>query len=520
MKKYLYVTIIISFLTIILISCGLKYSEEKEINDTKEMANILLPDKFLKAKISSEEDIDFYRVGLKKKISEKNLSTKVLILKRDNFNIDIKIYLDDRVLKEIVSTEKEVYVTNIGIKQNDIINKNFYISVSGKLTDKEKNYPLLYEIKIEIKKREKNQEVEPNDQPVFATDISDENPVKGYFDLNNNIDYDWYKFRVKGEGEKINVVLSGVPDIDSEISIYDDLGYQIRKGDSFGVNESEILSNIYLIPGLYFVRVNPLHKEEGNPKIPYILKIEKELNEKLESEPNDVYPKSNKLEFSDIIKGVFNPVGDVDWFRFNIYDINYQIVTVKFEPTAYVDPIIELYNSSLKKIISVDDRGIDEGEIIKNIGVDAGVYYVKLIDKNQKKDLPQYTYTLNITKSNWKKDEELEINNSFDRANEFELGGFKKGYITPKGDVDFYSIYLSNSEKIKLEISPCILIDLKVEVFNSERVLIKTFNSKGIEEGESGELYLENGLYFIKVSSVNNEENSRDNYILKIYQTN
>ncbi len=524
------ITFIFSFA---IASCRIVYLKEKEINDTRKMANVIMVDKTLEGEITSVDDIDFFLINSKSTAEKAGKDHKILILnikleKNKNSQMELKVYNRERVIKSILSQETTERLVNIGVSPNDIINNNIYISVSisisrTKQASKNTDFPVKYRLSIKTEIPEAGIEIEPDDQQVFANEIQINTPVKGFFnppvnpESNDRIDYDWYKFRIDEDDTMINVLLSAVPDVDSKIALFDDLGYLIREGDSFGEGEGEKLLNISLSRGLYFVRISPISPDQGNAEIPYILKIEKIDNKNTESEPNDVYPKSSRIEFFRDVGGYFNPVGDVDWFRFNIYDTNTQIVSIKFEPTAYVNPKIELYNSSKEKIISVNDRGTDEGEIIKNIGLDAGVYYIKITDRNQRKGIPQYEYTINIKKKNWEKEDELELNNSFTDANSFEIGELKKGYITPKGDVDFYYFQLSGGEKLRFELSPCILVDLKMDVYDSNGNIIKTFNSDGIEEGESGELILESGLYYVRISSVNNGENSRDNYILRIF---
>jgi len=527
------VLLLLPIVILFLNSCGLRYTEENEMNDSFEAANLLFTGKVLKGSISSGNDVDFYNLKLKNpdKYHEKIIAD-IRLKNQDGINYELRVFNKKRLLKQVIKKSSEIALVNMMFNTEDLKKGKIFLVVSsvGKEISK---VPSRYSLNVNIRSMNKEEEGEPDDAAVFAIPLvkeEKENVIRGYFNPDSNpmnkdkIEEDWYKYKVtyadiqsRDKSIKVNLNLTAVPDVDSEIAIFDDLGYLIRTGDSFGVGENERLLNIFLKEGTYYVRVRSKQPGQENVNIPYVLKIKNVENNNTESEPNDNYPMANLINFSEEKKGYFNPIGDIDWFRVNVYDVNPQILTVKAEPTAYIDYRIKLFSAANELIVSVDDRGEDEGEIIKNIGVGPGVYYIKLENKNQKKDVPQNQYSLTVYKNEWNNEEEYELNNDFNSANSFYLGTLKKGYITPVGDVDFYRFQLEVEKTVRFEISPSVLLDLYIEVYDSEGNLLNKIDSKGEGMGEEGDINLDSGIYFAKVGSNNKNENSRDFYILRIY---
>lgn len=528
-----FLLLVILILVFFIYSCGLNYSEEKEMNDNYQVANQLFPEKSLKGSLHSNSDIDYYNLRLKNTGKyDKKVIAKIVLKNSSKFKYVLKVFNKKRLLKQVNQSSDEIILNNIMFKIDDLNNGRIFLAVTSE-SNGSKDYPSKYVLNVKIRNKDKYEEGEPNDEAVFALPILKDNNgnlIKGYFNPGLNplkesgIEEDWYKYKVsyvdvqsKDKSIKVNLDLTAVPDVDSKVTIYDDLGYMIRSGDSSGLGENERLLNVLLKEGTYYIKINSVYPNQENVSIPYIFRITKINDLKTEAEPNDSYPMANTIDFSEENKGFFNPIGDIDWYRCNVYDVNPQVLTIKAEPTAYIDYKIGLYTASKKLILSVDDRKEDEGEIIKNIGVGPGVYYIKLENKNQKKDVPQNEYSFTVYKNEWNNEEEYELNNDFNSANVFNLGTLKKGYITPIGDIDFYRLQIGSQETIRFEVSPCVLLDLYIELYDSNGNLIRKIDKNREGKGEEGEETLNSGTYFFKIGSNNENENSRDFYILRIY---
>jgi len=516
-------------------SCGIKYVLEEEPNNNIYNASSVYNGKLVKSTIANKDDIDFYRIQVKEVIS-KDLLADIEVKENTNLNLIIKVYKENKIIKIIKNDSlinnktKTVRIVNMLFNMEDVINGIAIFSVEPDIgnTSFDTSEKLNYDLLVRLKEKGEDEEGEANDKAVFANPIGDSGIIKGYFNPSwnpLNIDdaqkreEDWYSFIISGEGLKIlNISVSAVPNIDTKLSIYDDMGYLIRETNGNKTGETEKIMNLGVKKGKYYIKLENDKPYVQNPYVGYLLKIEKYNWDKYsEYEPNDRYSFANSITFSKDIKGYINPPGDIDWFRFNIYDPERQVITVKLSPTAYIDPVIELYNSSNESILFVNDRKIDEGEIIKNLGVEEGVYYLKISNKAGDTDNFNNPYTLLIEKKDWNQDEEFELNNDFDNANQILVGEIRKGYINPARDKDFYWFIIEEDMEINYEVTPCVLLDMVLKVYNQNKEIVLEINNNKIDEGENGKIDLLKGKYFLEVFSNNKNANSRDSYMLKIF---
>jgi len=524
---------LISVVFIIITSCGIRYEKEQEENGSFFTAQPVYSRKPVRGSIAHDNDTDFYRISLKQDIS-KDILAHISVTENEDLDITIKIYRGKKVVKIINDSNSKTNTADRGeqiinalFPFEDVMEGNALFSIEGTFTnpDSSREFKKNYNLHVEIREKEDNEEGEPNDKAVTATDFGNHSILRGFFNPSANLlqdellEEDWYSFTVSGkESQIVHISHTGVPGVDSVLSLYDDLGYLIRASDSSGKGEPEKLRNLGLEKGSYFIKIQPSTAYQQNYKVNYLLKLEREPKKNSECETNDRYPYANLLQYSKDIRGCFNPKGDIDWYRFNVYSPGRQVITVRVGPTADIDPVIELYSYSLDKIISVNDRGYDEGEIIKNIGVEEGVYYVKLYNKDEWVDNPDDEYSIFIEKIPWEEDREFELNNSTQMADEFLTGSLKKGFISPRGDKDFYVLRVDEPSDYKLELTPCVLLDLVLKIYDSNGDLVAHFDENPIEEGEKGSMFFLPGLYYIEVFSNNLNENSRDTYFLRMYK--
>jgi len=532
-----FLIIIFVFISIYFSSCQIRYTLEEEPNNDIHSSAPIYNEKLLKGIIIGRDDIDFYRITMKETVKN-DLLADIEIKENKNLDLILKIYRGNRIVKVVDDDiqnnngdERAERMVNVLFSKEALINGAAIFSVEPEVehTSFDSFEKLDYTISIKLKEAKEDEEKEPNDKAVFANSVGESGIIKGYFNpasnpLNNEnaekIEEDWYSFAVNGKSMKIiDTSLSAVPNIDSILSIYDDLGYLIRESNSYGIGEPEKIVNVGVKKGKYYIRVKSSKCCVQNPYIGYLLKIEKNnWDSNYEYEPNDRYSSANNPRFSEDFKGYINPKGDIDWLKFNIYSTDRQVVTVKISPTAYMDPALELLNMANELILKVDDRKIDEGEIIKNIGVEEGVYYIKISDKAKESNFTSNPYTILINKREWSSDEEFEPNNDFDSANEITVGEIKRAYITPGLDEDFYWFSMKENATINFEVTPIILLDMVLRIYNQDRLFIGEIDENGLDEEERGSFILLEGNYFLEIFSKNKNENSRDSYILKIFE--
>jgi hypothetical protein len=505
-------------------SCFLVGEKEREPNDTALTAQSIGSGKTLKGAIQQTGDVDYYRIPWKK--GNGDMIASIDLREDGPFDLLIKIHEGGKVVKVVNDTRgMGERIVNALFGSEGLADGTAVFSVEQVAAADVggRGTPLQYELRVKAREREPNEEGEPNDKLVQASRVDPHRTVKGFFNpaynpLNDTgQEEDWYAFRIDEQDNQIvNISHSAVPDVDSILSVYDGLGYLVREANSRGKGIPEKLTNILLNDGDYYIRIASAEPGQQNSEVGYLLRIEGAGSGPREAEPNDKYPFANPLSFSVEVEGNINPAGDEDWYRLDVYDPEPQVVTVRVSPTADLDPVIDFFDSSENLILHVDSRGRDEGEIMRNMGVKQGVYYVRVSDKDRTTDNPDNTYTIVAEKKTWTEEEEFEPNNSIASAQAFTLGKLKRGFMSPKGDLDFYTFQIDKSARITVEVSPCALIDFAVNVYDQNGQLVQSINDNPVEEGERKTVALPAGTYYVEVLSVNESENSRDPYILKI----
>jgi hypothetical protein len=504
-------------------SCFLSREREREPNDAPFSAQALASGKTLRGALQRAGDVDYYTVMGKKGRSD--LIASISVRESGPFDLAIRIHEGERVTKIINDTEgRGERIVNALFGAGGIADGSAVFSVErmGEGDGLNTGTPMQYDLIVKTKEREPNEEEEPNDKMVQATRVTPESTVRGFFNPAYNpfsdtgIEEDWYAFRVYGqEGEIVHISHSAVPDVDAVLSVYDELGYLVREANSHGKGIPEKLTNILLADGDYYIRIASAEPYQQNMEIGYLLRIERPEGGPRESEPNDKYPLANPLAFSRDMAGNFNPAGDEDWFRLDIFDPEPQVVTVRVSPTAELDPVIDFFDSSEELVLHVDSRDKDEGEIMRNMGVEQGVYYLRLSDRDRSTDNPNKEYTIVAEKKPRTEEEEFEPNNSLASAERLTPGMLKRGFVSPKGDRDFFSFQIEKPARISLEVTPCALLDLAINLYNQSGLLVHSINDNPVEEGERGSVSIPSGTFYVEVFSVNGGENSRDTYILK-----
>jgi hypothetical protein len=536
-----------------LVSCGLRPEREIEGNDSPEGAMQVQSGRAVRALLSHGGDVDFYRIAGEQRWikgwdrivnEERDLIVQIELTHAEELDPVIRVYRGSRLVKVIdeaaldTQTPTDAGFVNAFYSLVEVTGGQALISIEkgSREPGTTNGIELSYTLHVTIRPIDENEEREPNDKPVQATPVGFgvNQMVRGYFDpaLNSLIaeeagrEVDWFSFSVPDSGERhiYHVSLSAVPNVDTRLSLYDELGYSIREANSNGVGEIEKLMSIGLERGTYTIKVESAGIPQKNSKVGYLLKVEQVENRNSEYETNDRYIFANDVAFNQDMQGYFNPVGDVDWFRMSIYEPQAQVLSVKISPTEDIDPVIEFHALTEGLIREADDRGIDEGEIIKNVGAQEGIYYIKVYNRNQDKDNPDNRYTLLVEKRDWQEDEEFEVNDTLRAANPIVLNGLKRGFISPRRDSDYFSFQVARNPstpeepvEVTLELSPCVLLDLAMHVYSGNGEFLEEINNNPAEEGERETLYLQAGDYFVEVFSLNEFENARDAYNLRVY---
>ncbi len=503
-KQNFLVLLVIGFLLIILFSrCSNNYIKEKEPNNTLYQAEFINIGEKVKAKLSNR-DIDYFKI-----YSEKKELFNIILTSKNIENISIDIIKNNKIIKAIS------FFSN---QNKEIIIKNCYISnESINLRIKEKNSQKNIEYKLNIVKSKLNignSEKESNDDLVTANIISITNGyiVGNYSSFlnmlnfkNNYKDEDWFSFYINSSNIILSLEVTGVPGIDSVMELYNKYGVLLKKIDSNGVDEPEVLKNYSIkIPDIYYVRL--YNKKGSNNKIPYQFYINSTpVRKHFEIEPNDNFNNANII--SNFIKGYINPDKDTDFYKFNTDKP--VILNISLTPLNNIDSVIKIYNSNWQLIKIINSKGLNEAEMYPDLFFNKGEYFISISDlSNNQNYQDSYTLTLkqihNIDK--WEKED----NNEFNRSTSIYLNSTLSGFLAPEGDIDIYRLSLQQDTKIKLLLSPIPMLDTIITLYNDKYTTITNINKGGIGEGENEDISLKGGkiYYFI----IHNVDNKKCNY--------
>jgi serine/threonine-protein kinase len=170
--------------------------------------------------------------------------------------------------------------------------------------------------------RAHDEEEEPNDSAAQANWIASERTVRGHIGERitaEKSDTDFYQFNI-GQGTWVlRAELTGIPTMDLKLELYDRLGKRIVESDGGAIGDGEILPNVRLTPGDYYVAVREVwvsgRPASEDPINWYTLTASwRPLGANLESEPDDSPAQAVPLTLDTPTRGYLGRSGDVDYF--------------------------------------------------------------------------------------------------------------------------------------------------------------------------------------------------------------
>jgi hypothetical protein len=208
-------------------------------------------------------------------------------------------------------------------------------------------------------------EKEPNDVPSLASPLVLGKAVSGKVGTpraSGEPDFDYFRIPPGAGGTRaVTALVTGVPDVDLVLELFDDSGRRLAKGDHAGPGKDESLGPVAVGAGEAFVRVRPVWNEGETPTpaspTPYELTVSwNPPRPDLELEPNDTPLTANKVEREGSLTGHMESPDDQDWF------------VVKVPPGMHIEgevagiegiDLIVLVGEHRKK---VDTAGVGEDE--------------------------------------------------------------------------------------------------------------------------------------------------------------
>ena len=220
--------------------------------------------------------------------------------------------------------------------------------------------------------------------------------------------------------------------------------------------------------------------------------------------------------YSDYLKN-FN---DVRWYKFEITEPGY--ISLEFRH-GYIDSgsrywFAELYNPNKKLINTYEIYGFETTNNFGNIGVIAGVYYVKILSGDGYSD-NNYDIDIRYTASKrWEK----EFNDTYLEADNITINQNFNGSLCNYNDVDWYKFNISNKGYITLTFNhEYIEYNSRfwiITLYNSNMSQINTYEILGTNTLNIFEkIGVKAGAYYIKIRSGDGQRDS--DYNLKINYT-
>ncbi|MCG8570891.1 MAG: hypothetical protein MJB14_12195 [Spirochaetes bacterium] len=165
-----------------------------------------------------------------------------------------------------------------------------------------------------------------------------------------------------------------------------------------------------------------------------------------ESEENDTIDAAIEVDPDQEIVGLFNAkptAGDRDFYllKFSNRGTAYQMVQTA---VPMIDSKISFYDQQKRFLFRIDGSGIGQAEKFWNFQPKSDQIY--MLVEAKKGSNSQVPYIINFISKEADNRQEVEPNNTIKDAVPIKLGEIKKGYITPKGDIDYYQILIDEEQ--------------------------------------------------------------------------
>ena len=166
-------------------------------------------------------------------------------------------------------------------------------------------------------------EVEPNNIPAQANAIASGRAIKGQVGKRIGVeesDRDFFRFHVDGgEPKVLRAELSGIPNMELMLEVFDGTGKKIAEADNGGVGDGEIIPNLKLQPGEHYIAVREVwtagHAATENVSDWYTLTATwKPIEPAHETEPDDVASAALPVATGETMRGTLGRVDDVDYY--------------------------------------------------------------------------------------------------------------------------------------------------------------------------------------------------------------
>jgi eukaryotic-like serine/threonine-protein kinase len=177
-----------------------------------------------------------------------------------------------------------------------------------------------------MKPRPATSEKEPNDIATMATLLPRGKPVSGFIGKprpSGEPDFDYYRIPPGDRRRAVTARLTGIPDVDLVLELFDDRGQRLARSDGGRVGEGEWVGPTIVGGGEVFVRARPVWTsgEAPNPgsPVPYELTVDwGPPKPDFELEPNDTPDTANPIDKEGRYTAYHATPEDEDWFAIRV----------------------------------------------------------------------------------------------------------------------------------------------------------------------------------------------------------
>ncbi len=509
---------------------------EREPNNGLLQAQEIVPGDVIKGLISNKKDKDYYSLNVtdSKWI---NKALHIVLEHGNNYDLALDIYIENKLIKTIdnyasinsqsgrkpLAKSKQAFE----VMANLALYPGSYHFVIRPSIDQKSKVSANYKISFFQESRSDFSEIEPNDSIKSANLIENNIAIEGFFSPGNNpfvkknFEIDFYKVVISATNKTLlSVEVSGVPGIDSIISIYDNNGRMIKESNNSGLHIGEKIKNIGIKKsGTYYISLKTVQLFTYNNKIPYSIRVETtsySFGEELE--PNDKLKDANPIKIDEKISGMISALTDEDYFSFIVPQPGSYMFSARLKDLLNVDTAITIYNSYGKKIREFNSAQSGQAEYIANIGIKTTKYdekyFIKVHSKKGYNDSDKYEMIISLFESS--QQGEYEPNDNRKNSNGLIDSVKKRGFIYPQNDIDWYSFSLKENKNILIEAKGIDGVNLVLTIFDNKGKKIRSANGSGLNENEKIKTDLQGpAVYYLTLSSLKESQfNVRSPYQL------
>jgi hypothetical protein len=340
-------------------------------------------------------------------------------------------------------------------------------------------------------------------------------------------DEDWYRLDVKRDGI-LSAKIGGIRDVDFVLSFYDKDRRLLKKVDETSVGGDEVMPDLGVSPGAYYLVVSNKNPTANNPTQQYDLETTLESPKGREREPDDGALSAQPIEPDGTVRGHYWPTKNLlsddpnaveeDWYSIDVQKDGLFLLNVDVSEVPKVDPVLEVYDTNGYRLKTVDAGGVGEGESLRSFGVRGPAkYLLRLRSKYPNGGNPDVPYDLMTELIPYQGRTEFEPNDQRVDATPFGQDEID-GTIAPAGDQDWYKVSVSTDDKLLLraDLSGVPGMDLTLSLRDSLGNELTLADNAGREQPEvmTGWGVTKGDYYLVVSEKTGRKADSRQGYTL------